>query len=143
MVIVAAIVILSVTLVALQVDDWKRDLSTNHATTDVDSSNPNMRPLTTSLSLKESEEVVRRVARKLNRWQFVDASDTDDKKVVHLTRTSFLFRFVDDIHVTLSPAEEETLIELESQSRIGKGDLGQNPRNIQAFMKELRLLIEE
>jgi uncharacterized protein (DUF1499 family) len=48
-------------------------------------------------------------------------------------------RFKDDIWVTLAPGETEgtTIVQVRSQSRLGRGDLGQNPRNIKELLSRL------
>ncbi|MDG2222830.1 MAG: DUF1499 domain-containing protein [Rubripirellula sp.] len=63
---------------------------------------------------------------------------TDQEIQIHLTRTTRLFRFVDDIRVTLNREGQGTRIDATSQSRLGKGDLGQNPRNLKEFTQMLR-----
>lgn len=62
----------------------------------------------------------------LPRWRVVDSSGP----VVWLTRTTRLFRFVDDVYLLLEPRGDSVALLARSASRIGNGDLGQNRRNL-------------
>jgi uncharacterized protein (DUF1499 family) len=58
--------------------------------------------------------------------------------VVKATRTTRLFGFVDDVTITVSPVTEfVTEVNVRSASRVGKGDFGQNARNIEAYLGAL------
>ena len=60
---------------------------------------------------------------------------------LHLIRQTRLFRFTDDIHLHLRPDDDAgggTIVTGHSQSRIGKGDLGQNRRNLLHLRKIIR-----
>jgi uncharacterized protein (DUF1499 family) len=58
---------------------------------------------------------------------------------VQATRTTRIFRFVDDISVLLEPAVGGTAVAARSGSRIGRGDLGQNRRNLAELWEALGL----
>ncbi len=61
-----------------------------------------------------------------------------ESKVVKGTRTTGLFRFVDDIEVSVvANTEFVAKVNVKSSSRVGKGDFGQNARNIHVFFSEL------
>lgn len=49
---------------------------------------------------------------------------------LHLTRTTPVFRFVDDVRLVFEPKPTGCRVHAESRSRVGVGDLGQNRRNI-------------
>ena len=51
--------------------------------------------------------------------------------------TTRIFRFKDDVTVTVAPDGDATVVNVHSRSRIGKGDLGANARRIRAFQAEL------
>jgi hypothetical protein len=166
---------------AMQIEDWSRDLTTNSAETSPDADDPNLRPLELAISPRESAALVERSVGQMSRWQVADRSADDRESdgnntdraepnldgvvdepiIMRLTRTTSLFRFVDDITVTISSVEIDAAsaendasgdasgdgssgasrgsrIEVRSQSRIGKGDLGQNPRNIRELIGELK-----
>lgn len=50
---------------------------------------------------------------------------------------SQVFRFVDDVVIRVRPQGASTVVSVRSASRIGRGDFGQNARNIRAFLQEL------
>lgn len=123
------------------VDDWRRDLVTNHAATDAQSPDPELRPLEAPCSLETAERAVRQAAKRLPRWALADSeaeAPADGRRVLRLVRSTRLWRFKDDVVVTLSGTESGTRFEVSSRSRIGRGDLGQNPRNIKELLREVR-----
>ena len=66
------------------------------------------------------------------------AADLAAPVAVHLTRKTRLFRFVDDVHLRIFPDGGGSRVEGTSQSRVGKGDLGQNARNLRELFRDLR-----
>ena len=70
-----------------------------------------------------------------------EASD-GDSTLVMFVRTSRLFRFKDDITMRIEDQGRERVVTGESRSRVGKGDLGQNPRNLRRLMTELRAVLD-
>jgi uncharacterized protein (DUF1499 family) len=83
-------------------------------------------PVVVPLAVEQAAELVRKAAGTLPRWRVESESPGELK----LTRRTGLFKFVDDVTVTLKPAGPGTMIHAASKSRVGKGDLGQNRRNI-------------
>jgi uncharacterized protein (DUF1499 family) len=72
----------------------------------------------------------------LDDWEVVEAKE--EERVVEATRETTLFGFVDDITITVQPQTEfVTVVKVRSRSRVGKGDFGQNARNIREFQAEL------
>ncbi len=57
--------------------------------------------------------------------------------VIEATATTRLFKFKDDVTVTVTNDNGASLVNVRSKSRIGKGDLGTNARRIRAFQAEL------
>lgn len=72
----------------------------------------------------------------LESWELVEADPkTGD---ISATRTTSLFGFVDDVLISVKPVTEfATQVNVRSSSRVGKGDFGQNARNIEEFFAEL------
>lgn len=72
----------------------------------------------------------------LRGWTLVEADDLAG--TLHAESRTLVFRFVDDVHVriTLDP-DAQTRVDLRSASRVGKGDLGRNPRTIGTFLRRL------
>lgn len=103
-------------------------LTRNWADTD-EGEDPRLRPLELPLSLAEAMARVEAVLRGLPRWE-VAAVDPDTAAIRALRRTR-LFRFVDDVTVRCEfVAEKRTRLHARSQARVGKGDFGQNRRNL-------------
>lgn len=122
------------------VEDWKRDFSQNFAKTDTNASDPRLHPFRSPLAAQAlNEKLVAWVANQ-SRWSLASSDILPDGTIeIHLVRTTLILRFKDDIHVTIHPqGEEGSLMEAESQSRLGKGDLGQNPRNLRELTDGLR-----
>jgi uncharacterized protein (DUF1499 family) len=57
--------------------------------------------------------------------------------VIRAVATTRVFRFKDDVTVTVRTEGDGTTVGVRSKSRIGKGDLGANARRIRAFQAEL------
>ena len=81
---------------------------------------------------------IRRAVEKLPRWT-LEASETSEVRTVRQTR---LFRFKDDVTARVSPDPEGAHLELTSASRLGKGDLGQNPRNLRELLRAIETEID-
>ncbi len=128
-----------------RVDDWKRDWSENHASISSTATDAELlSPVFSESPLQVSERLTRWVKTQ-PRWAIASTEHDDDNAhdndndivTLHLTRTTLLFRFTDDIHVRLEPVAGGTRLTAESQSRLGKGDLGQNPRNLKELLAGL------
>ncbi len=125
--------------VAGQVDDWSRDLTTNVARTDPRAPDPALRPLRTARSRGEVAEALGEVAAGLSGWERLAVEEEGERAtIVRLVRTTPLLRFRDDVTVRVEDLGQARAIAAESRSRVGKGDLGQNPRNLRALLTALR-----
>lgn len=72
----------------------------------------------------------------LNRWELI--KDDRPTWTVQAERSTRTMGFVDDIEIRVEPVTEfATRVNVKSKSRVGKGDFGQNARNIQEFFVEL------
>ena len=56
---------------------------------------------------------------------------------IRAVATTLVFRFKDDVTITLTHEGEGALVNVRSHSRIGKGDFGTNARRIRRFQVEL------
>ncbi|MGF1472914.1 MAG: DUF1499 domain-containing protein [Rubrobacteraceae bacterium] len=74
---------------------------------------------------------VEKAIEELPRWS-LQHSDDEELSAVRQTR---LFRFKDDVTVHIEQTGESSEALFESASRVGKGDLGQNPRNLQELLE--------
>jgi uncharacterized protein (DUF1499 family) len=93
-------------------------------------------PFVVPLSPEQAVELVKRAVdtQLSGRWRVESESPGE----LRLTRRTRVFRFVDDVIVTFKPAGPGTMIHAASKSRVGKGDLGQNRRNILELFAALR-----
>ena len=72
----------------------------------------------------------------LERWEVVKSDVAT--RTIEATSTTRVFKFVDDVTITVQPVTEfVTRVDVHSRSRVGKGDFGQNARNITMFYGEL------
>lgn len=78
---------------------------------------------------------------RLPRWSL--ASYRAASGEIRAAATSRVFRFVDDVLITVTRRADETIVAVRSASRIGRGDFGQNARNIRAFFEELDRQVSE
>jgi uncharacterized protein (DUF1499 family) len=119
------------------ITDWKRDLTTNFAKLDAQSDDPLLRPLTISDTPENVADRIDQWAAQQPQWSVESRQQKGLVVNMHLTHTSKLLRFTDDVHVQLLPDKIGTRVEAESQSRIGKADFGQNPRNLRELVRGL------
>lgn len=87
------------------------------------------------------------IAAKLNaafdshrQWETVSQAGKGNQIVLHAIHKTKLFGFVDDLRIELTGDEDgNTKLYASSRSRIGKGDLGQNARNLRELEGLLKL----
>lgn len=64
----------------------------------------------------------------------LDVTSADETKgEINGVATTRLFRFKDDVTIRVSREGSETVVNIRSKSRVGKGDLGANARRIRAL----------
>ena len=112
--------------------DW---ISKNTYATSIDAAEPELRPRVYRKPAPEVLAAVQAAIGAIPRWAVVGINEKDGQ--IHATRTTGLFRFVDDISISVLAANGNVTVNVYSKSRIGKGDFGQNRRNILEFMKQL------
>lgn len=119
-----AATIAATVIVCLQVDDWNRDWSQNEAT--LEGTTVNGTPSEVVDSLKNWSDA------NLS-WKVESSEAQAGEAKIHLTHTTGFLRFVDDVHVEIIATNSDppkSSVSAKSKSRVGKGDLGQNPRNL-------------
>ncbi|QDU73217.1 hypothetical protein Pan97_01840 [Bremerella volcania] len=134
----AILIVGPIVVLSLYVDDWSRDLTTNHAETRKSDPNPLLQPLVVPGDRDKATALVTDAIVKLEDWSIESITTEGKRTIVNATRTTKLLKFTDDIRVYLNDAEDGVQITVTSQSRVGKGDLGQNPRNIAELMSKVR-----
>jgi len=72
----------------------------------------------------------------LSNWSLAERSETGLRAV----RTTSILRFKDDVGLEAEPVDNDTgtRLRLSSASRMGKSDLGQNPRNLRELLDALQ-----
>ncbi len=60
-----------------------------------------------------------------------------EQGIIEAVATTRLFKFKDDVTITVSNEGSSTVVNVRSKSRIGKGDMGANARRIRTFQAEL------
>lgn len=113
-----------------------RGLTHNQAETRPDHSDPSLWTRTYAIDHDVFFTKLLEVIKELPRWKVL-SHDLALGEVV-ATRETRIFHFVDDVRILVVKKEKETIIlNIRSASRIGKGDFGQNARNIRELLKGL------
>jgi uncharacterized protein (DUF1499 family) len=86
-------------------------------------------PLTYNTTLEEARERLISVINSMNRAEIV----TVENNYLHVTFTSLLFRFVDDVEFFFEAGKK--IIDVRSASRTGYYDLGVNRRRVEEIRK--------
>ena len=114
-----------------------RGLTQNRAHTDPASKDRRLRGRTYAIPFDKvwSESV--RIAREGMRGWTVTIED-DGLGVLEAESATLIWRFIDDVHISVGLDEDgQTRVDVTSASRVGKGDLGRNPRTIARFIRTL------
>jgi len=64
-------------------------------------------------------------------------TQSQDKGEIRAVASTRVFRFKDDVTISVAKKDNFTLVNVRSSSRIGKGDLGANARRIRDFQARL------
>jgi uncharacterized protein (DUF1499 family) len=96
---------------------------------------PDIRPRTYRAGEERLFDAAMHAVDRLPRWTLV-AYQPESGEIRAEARTR-VFRFVDDVVVRIERRGQETVVHVRSASRVGRGDFGQNARNIRAFFDEL------
>ncbi len=96
---------------------------------------PDIKPLVLNAPADRAYDEALATARRMN-WNIVG----DDKKELRIeaTDTTFWFGFTDDIVIRVTPAGQRSIIDVRSESRVGRSDLGKNAERIREFLARLR-----
>ena len=109
-------------------------LTTNRAATDSAAAFPELRPHDYALSPEQLFAAARATAETLS-WMIV--SEEVAHRRLHAVVTTRLWRFKDDVRITIEALPNGARLKLVSQSRVGRGDLGANTRHILDFYSVL------
>ncbi|CAN5613997.1 hypothetical protein BH24ACT20_BH24ACT20_05720 [soil metagenome] len=84
-------------------------------------------------SAEELLEILEETVESLPGWTLESSEGTK----LHAVRDSRIFKFKDDVNVGVSNLATGCEAVFESSSRVGKGDMGQNPRNLRRLIGSL------
>jgi len=108
-------------------------LTTNHAQTSPAHPDPTLRTRYVPGAYDAVFDAALAVSRALPRWK-ITGQERASGSILAERRTR-LFKFVDDIRIDVTQADDgRVALNLSSRSRVGKGDFGQNARNIREFL---------
>lgn len=100
---------------------------------------PDVQPRTYQRPMGEVFDAAMHAVSRLSRWTLVGYDETHGE--IRVEARSRLWRFVDDITIRVTDREGATVVDVRSASRVGRGDFGQNARNIRRFQDELETQI--
>lgn len=72
---------------------------------------------------------------RLQGWEIRESKP--EQGTIEAVATTRLFKFKDDVTITITSEGSSTVVNVRSKSRVGKGDMGTNARRIRAFQAEL------
>lgn len=96
---------------------------------------PDIQPLTFDTLPANTFSAALDVARSMG-WTIVAQTREDGR--IEATATTFWFGFKDDVVIRVKPEASGTRVDIRSESRVGKSDVGANAARIRAFSKKLR-----
>jgi uncharacterized protein (DUF1499 family) len=140
--IVLALVLTVLATLWFSIDDWRRDFTHNHAATSPTAADAALRPIETDRPASELPTLVAAAARQIPRWHLSEQQPEGNGTAMHFIRTTRMWHFKDDIWIRIMPRGAGSEISGESQSRLGKGDFGQNPRNLKEILTAVRRLLD-
>lgn len=150
--IILGILLVVVAAIVARVDDWERDWTTNWAETEPQADTADLRPLRSPLPPDALQQEVLEWVSEQSHWQVAHHSreiassaplaDSPNRSSLqlHLVRATRIMQFKDDVHLTFNqdPETGGSVLHVKSRSRLGRGDLGQNPRNIKELIAGIR-----
>ena len=102
---------------------------------------PALAPPLIPMPISTALELVEQILSAFSLWT-IESVDRE-QFTLHATRRTRIMCFVDDIRIRLEEVPEGTRLHARSQSRVGKGDLGQNRRNLLELFRTLKKTSEE
>ena len=96
---------------------------------------PDITPRVYRVSTDRVFDAALHAVHRLPRWSLV--SSRPETGEIRVEAKTLMLRFVDDILIRVTAGGETVVVAVRSASRIGRGDFGQNARNIRAFFDEL------
>ncbi|MBF0170703.1 MAG: DUF1499 domain-containing protein [Nitrospinae bacterium] len=121
----------AIALIAAYIGGMKMSWFTNN----VAQTGEGIEPLRLDVTPDRAVEKIVATIKTMERWKV----EKVEGNIVHATRTTRLFGFIDDITLTVEGEGDGSgsLIHARSASRLGVGDFGQNERNIRELWGEV------
>jgi len=119
-------------------ENWLwRGLTRNRAQTDPRHTDPRLRGRTYAVPFSRVwREALSLASGGLRGWTLQEADE--DRGIIKAESATLVFRFVDDVEIRVSLDENgQTRVDMTSQSRVGRGDLGKNARRVHSFFRTL------
>ncbi len=96
---------------------------------------PDVQPLHVKRPSAEVFSMAAKLAGTQNRWTVVKV-DPQSRTLAAEARTK-LWRFVDDVTITVEDEPGGSVVNMRSRSRLGKSDFGTNAKRIKSFLRRL------
>jgi uncharacterized protein (DUF1499 family) len=107
----------------------------NDVTTGATPEYPDLKPQVFARSYDEVFDAAAATARAQERWEVT--KEERAAGVIEAVATTGLWRFKDDVTITVQSEGAQVTVGMRSRSRIGKGDLGANARRIRDYQAAL------
>ncbi len=113
-----------------------KGLYRNYVRTTANASNPDLRTRTYAGDPGRIFERAKTLAADQAGWKIVGADH--DRGIIRVEARTRLLKFVDDVTITVrAAAGAGSVVDMESHSRFGLGDLGTNARRVIGFLRKL------
>lgn len=96
---------------------------------------PDLQPRQYQARKDQVVDAALRAVKMLPRWSVI--ATRPEQGEIRAEATTRLLRFVDDVVIRVEEQAGSTVVNVRSASRVGRGDFGQNARNVRAFFDEL------
>lgn len=93
---------------------------------------PDVQPRQYAVGRAQVFDAAMHAVNRLPRWALV--SSRAETGEIRAEATTLVLRFVDDVVIRVTEQGNGTVVSVRSSSRVGRGDFGQNARNIRAFL---------
>jgi uncharacterized protein (DUF1499 family) len=128
----AAIGVILLTVLAVLASQWP---AINVVETGRTPEYPDVTPRVYQAGAERVFDAALHAVNRLPRWSLVShRPETGEIRAEARTR---MLRFVDDVLIRVTEQQGAAVVMVRSASRIGRGDFGQNARNIRTFFEEL------
>lgn len=98
---------------------------------------PDLQVRTYAASAEKVAQVLQQSIPRLSRWTLVGVGHGPAGTSVQAVHETRVFRFKDDVSIRIWREGGKTRVSVRSRSRLGKGDFGQNARNIRELLAAL------